>query len=197
MIRRGLIVCTANVCRSPVAARLLQRAIADRRDVDGRSWVITSAAIAPLIAPMDANTIRAAADVGVDLTEHRPRHLDPSVLATDGADLVLVMERSHLPQVVDVDPDAWSRTFTLKELARRAAMAAPASSREGFEPWRARLAAGRTAATMIKPSELDDIADPYGGPRRDHVVMVGELVNTVAALVEHGPWRLRGAVTAG
>jgi protein-tyrosine phosphatase len=189
MMRRGLVVCTANVCRSPVAARLLQRAIEDRQDVDGLSWMITSAAIAPPIAPMDANTISAAAEVGVDLSEHRPRQLDASVLATDGADLVLVMERAHLPHVVDVDPDAWLRTFTIKELARRAMMAAPASSEEGFEPWRARLGAGRTAAGMIKPSPLDDIADPYGAPRREHGAMVGELVNVVAVLVEHGPWR--------
>jgi protein-tyrosine phosphatase len=189
MIRHGIVVCTANVCRSPVAAALLERALAERRDVDGRSWAFTSAGISPLEAPLDPNTVAAAASAGLELADHRPRQLDTATLAADGADLVLVMARSHLPHVVDLDPEAWPRTFTLKELARRAASAAPSGRDEGFEQWRDRLAAGRLAADMIKPSELDDVADPYGGPWPEHVAMVSELVRVVSDLVEHGPWR--------
>jgi protein-tyrosine phosphatase len=188
MMRRALIVCTANVCRSPVAERLLRRAISDRPDVDGRAWSIASAGTSPLRSRVDRHTIAAAAAVGLDLGGHQPRPLDANVLATDGADLVLVMARSHLRDVFALDPEAWSRTFTLRELVRRAATVAPPTTDEGFEGWLRRVAAGRRAADLLAPSALDDIADPYGRPRREHVAMVAELTRQIDALVERGPW---------
>ena len=168
-MRRLLVVCTANVCRSAVAERMLARELAGRRDVDGHEWIVRSAGTADVQAPMDRNTIAAAEAIGLDITDHVARPLTRDILNTDGADLVLTMTREHLRYVVALDQSAWSRSFTLKDLARRAATVAPATAETGgFESWRSRLAERRTAADMLKPDPCDDIVDPYGGPRWEH-----------------------------
>lgn len=192
MVRRLLVVCTANVCRSAVAERMLTRELAGRHDVDGHEWVVRSAGTADLRAAMDRNTIAAAQAVGLDISDHASRHLTRDILATDGADLVLTMTREHLRHVVAMNPSAWPRTFTLKELARRSSMLAPPSAEDGgFPAWLARVGAGRRAADLMKPDPQDDIADPYGAPRREHDLMVGDLQrssrSTTAVMVGEGP----------
>jgi protein-tyrosine phosphatase len=180
MVRRLLVVCTANVCRSAVAERMLTRTFAGRRDVDGHEWVVRSAGASDVRAPMDHNTIAAAEAVGLDLREHAARWLTREILATDGADLVLTMTREHLRHVVALDPSVWPRTFTLKELARRARTVEPPSAGSGgFTAWRDRVAAGRRAADLMTPDPADDVADPYGAPRREHERMLAVLSDVV------------------
>jgi protein-tyrosine phosphatase len=187
MVRRLLVVCTANVCRSAVAERMLARALSGRVDVDGAEWVVRSAGTASVRAPMDRHTVAAAAAVGLTLDGHVARHLSSEIIATDGADLVLTMTREHLRTVVGLDPSAWPRTFTLKEFARRAsAIPQVGSDQGGFQAWRARLAEGRRAAGLMKPDPDDDVVDPYGEPRRSHDLMVETLsaeVGVIAARV--------------
>lgn len=189
MTRRVLLVCTANVCRSPTAERLLQRHMDGLVDVDGERWAVRSAGCAPTGAAMDRHTIAAADAFSIDLAGHTARTLDVETLATDGADLVLTMTRQHLRAVVGVDPKTWRRTFTLKELVRRAAAGSPATEVEGFEGWLRRMAAGRRAAELMMPDPDDDVADPYGRPRRQHDTMVSEVSALVDRLVRVGPWR--------
>ncbi|MBA3606135.1 MAG: hypothetical protein H0W46_09225 [Acidimicrobiia bacterium] len=55
------------------------------------------------MAALDRHTIAAAA-VGIALDGHVSRVLDPTILATDGANLVLTMTRAHLRDVIGVDP---------------------------------------------------------------------------------------------
>jgi protein-tyrosine phosphatase len=187
--RRLLVVCTANVCRSPVVADLLVREFAHAPDIDGETWVATSAGTGRYAAEMDERTIRAAAEVGLDIRAHRPRHLDRDMLATEGADLVVTLERAHLRDVVGLDPSAWPRSFTLKELARRAVSLEPPTADEGFAGWRRRVADGRSAAAMLDPDPADDVADPYGRPLARHVRMVAEVAAAVDQLIRWGPWR--------
>lgn len=185
--RTVLVVCTANVCRSPSAAGLLQRRLRELPALDG-PWTVTSAGTSSVRARMDAHTVGAAGQRGVDLTGHRARHLDAEILHRDGADLVVTMTRSHLRDVVGIDPDAWPRTFTLKELVRRATSMPPAGSGESMASWLARAAQGRRAADMMTPDPSDDIDDPYGAPRRAHDRMVAEVDDLLARLVRLGPW---------
>jgi protein-tyrosine phosphatase len=183
MVRHLLVVCTANVCRSAVAERMLARELAGRRDVDGHEWIVRSAGTADLRAPMDRNTIAAAAAIGLDLGDHRARHLTKEILATDGADLVLTMTREHLRHVVGMDPSAWPRTFTLKEFARRADAIRPAAVESGgVAEWLERVRADRRAADLMRPDPSDDIADPYGAPRREHDLMLTGVRGPVVVL---------------
>lgn len=187
-MHRLLVVCTANVCRSPVAAAFLRRELAPQPSTDDDCWVVTSAGTGQYTADVDRATIRAAADAGLDIKGHRPRVLDPNILADDGADLVLTLARSHLPAIVAVDPTAWPRTFTLKELARRATQAGEPDPGENFGAWRERMATGRLAREMLLPDPADDVADPYGLPRRHHDAMVAEVGAEIQRLVRSGPW---------
>ena len=188
MTRRALVVCTANVCRSPTVERLFRRGLEGVRDVDGETWTVTSAGTRRVDAQTDMNTVTAAAGIGIDLNGHLPRVLDREILTTDGADLVLVMTREHLRDVVVLDRDAWSRTFTLKELVRRAQGVEPPTAADGVTGWLRRLGEGRRAADMIVADPLDDLADPHGLPRPAHVAMIDETSALVDQLVRFGPW---------
>ena len=164
MTRRLLVVCTANVCRSPVAQRLLARRLEELQDFDGEPWAVRSAGTSNVRATADPNTAKAAAAVGIDVSAHTARHLDAAILREDGADLTLVMTRAHLRNVIGIDVGWWPRTFTLKELARRAGQHSPAAPGESFGSWLGRIAAGRRAGGMITPDPVDDLTDPYGLP---------------------------------
>jgi protein-tyrosine phosphatase len=183
-----LIVCTANVCRSPVAAALLQRALDATTAPGDPAWAVRSAGTSSIRVPLDANTVAAAAEAGLTVGDHVPRPVDRSIVARDGADLVLTMSRAHLREVVALDPASWPRSFTLKELVRRASEVAPAAAGEPLGAWLGRLAVGRRAAAMIKPDPDDDVEDPYGLPHRAHRAMVEELSGLVDVLVRRGPW---------
>lgn len=186
--RHALVVCTANLCRSPVGERLLARALADRRDIDGEYWTVSSAGTGQYSASLDPSTIAAADAVGIDIRDHESRFITAELLATDGADLIITMTRGHLRDVVATDPDTWPRTFTLKELARRTAAASPPYPPETFTAWRARIAAGRRASDLLRPDANDDVADPYGGPRGGHTTMIAELQVAIDTIVTRGPW---------
>ena len=189
MVRHLLVVCTANACRSPVAERLLARELAGRRDVDGEQWVVSSAGIARRTATIDPNTIRAADAIGLDLGGHVGRSLHRTMLSTEGADLVVTMTREQLRAVVALDAGAWDRTFTLKELARRAAGVGPVSVDDGgFAAWRRRLGAGRRAADLVRPDPDDDVADPYGDVLAAHQRMVAEVDVAISDFLRSAMW---------
>lgn len=144
---------------------------------------------AAVAAGDEPSTLSAAAAIGIDLSGHRSRCVDGRILATDGNDLVLVMTRAHLRAGIGMERRAWSRTFTLKEFARRAADVTPATPDEGFAGWRRRLADGRRAADMMTADPRDDLADPYGLALRRHVEMLSEVERLVDQVVRVGPWQ--------
>ena len=183
---RVLVVCTANVCRSPVAAALLERHLRRR----GMPAAVRSAGTRGGVRPVHPDTVAAADALAVDLRHHRSRPLEHRMLADEGADLVVGMTRGHLREVVALDADAWHRTFTLKELARRTTdMTIPAG---GVAEMIALAAAGRTAADLLGSAADDDLADPYGSPAHEHVAMVAE-VDRLTAMVAAALARAGGA----
>jgi len=84
-----LVVCTANQCRSPAAAALLQRHLPVQDP--NREWRILSAGVwAHENLPADARMCTVAAEWGLDLEGHRSRSVDQELLAA--SHLVLTME---------------------------------------------------------------------------------------------------------
>ena len=112
---RVLFVCTGNTCRSPLAAAALARALGERA---GQVEVTSAGTAAIDGAPASEGSRRAAARAGLDLTRHRSRHLDRSVL--DGVDLVLLMDPRDLQEVRALDPEAAGQTYGLADFARPA-----------------------------------------------------------------------------
>ncbi len=93
------VVCTGNSCRSPLAAALLNRALS------GLPVLVNSAGIAaPVGAPPPNFLILTAKEGGLDLTAHRAKQLDNSMV--EQADLILVMEGGQKRWLLSHMPDA-------------------------------------------------------------------------------------------
>jgi protein-tyrosine phosphatase len=111
---RILVVCTANVCRSPLAEIVLRRGLAGQHSefVDVTSAGTHADAGQPMCA-------QGAAHAGVDPDVHRSRLLSAVDLAD--ADLVLTADRSQRAAAARLDPSCRPRLFTLRQAAELAA----------------------------------------------------------------------------
>lgn len=159
---RLLVVCTANISRSPLAAAILARRLTDRRF----AVRVTSAGTRSTHLAVDELSVAAGSELGLDLAGHVPRKLTSDMIAEEGADLIVPMTREHLREIVLVDRKAWSRTFTLKELVRLAdkhAAAAPDA-----RTWIGALSSHRQPHDLLGDDDSDDIADTYGASMQAH-----------------------------
>lgn len=110
-----LVVCTGNICRSPIAEELLRRELV-RRFGAAAPDVSSAGTIAWDGNPATPETVIAARERGVEIQGHRARGLTRAMV--DEADLVLCMAAEHRRSVIDASPAAADRTFALKELVR-------------------------------------------------------------------------------
>lgn len=102
-----LVLCTGNICRSPMAAAVLRAALA--RDVQ-----VASAGIAALAgAPADPLAQTLLADRGLDLSTHVARQATREMLAA--SDVILVAETLHADWVLDRFPALRGRVFRLTQ----------------------------------------------------------------------------------
>ncbi|WP_344033505.1 hypothetical protein [Leucobacter iarius] len=160
------IVCTANVCRSPLAERLLAQKL--EAAFPGSFLVSSSGTRADGRIPLDPAVVRELSERGLQPPEGR-RPLGAQDLSK--ADLVLTMEQMHRGVVLDRWPQLLRRSFTLVEFARLESAAADGGRREG-ESFRERWASALVDLTQhrsIVPAgaQGNDVADPYGlGPER-------------------------------
>lgn len=113
MIRQVLLVCTGNICRSPLAEALLQRALAER-GLD--AIAVTSAGTGAWDgAPASEGAYLVALERGLDLSGHRARLLTRELV--ERSDLVLTMARHHRARVDELGAEG--RVFVLGEYAGR------------------------------------------------------------------------------
>lgn len=88
-----LVVCTANICRSPMAEGLLAHALSGQAG-PLRYLQVTSAGIAARPGEtVSANSVAALRKVGLDISTHRARALTQEML--DRALVVLCMTHAH------------------------------------------------------------------------------------------------------
>lgn len=99
-----LVVCTANICRSPAGQQFLRQRLA------GKDVVIDSAGTLALDGNLADSTIRQMmVERGhPEIESHRSRALMPSHLSQ--YDLVLCMERDHVERVQRLSPYASNKT---------------------------------------------------------------------------------------
>ncbi|MDU0366388.1 low molecular weight phosphatase family protein [Microbacterium sp. NPDC089180] len=161
-----LSVCTGNICRSPVAELLIASELESLSTVK-----VSSAGTGALVGsgiPDQAQQL--AATAGLDPSGHVARQYDMAMLRE--ADLIVAMAREHRRIVVETFPGAMRRSFTLRELARIAAIAEPslpdavrgAGASSADEGMRAAVALASTLrGTVPPPASPDefDIVDPY------------------------------------
>ena len=115
--------------------------LADRLASAGIGASVTSAGMLGPGVAAPSEAVGALATYGLDISGHRSRHLEAADV--ESADLVVGMARSHVRDAVVLVPTAWPRTFTLKELVRRADEAGPRPAGEGLAKWLARVGEGR------------------------------------------------------
>ena len=134
-------------------------------------------------APASGGSVRMMAARGLDLTQHVSRTV--SVAELRRADLILAMARRHLRFAVGLAPEVFSRTFTVKELARRGTAIGPRRHGQSLPDWLATAHDGRTTASLLGDDRADDVADPIGKPDPEYAVTALELeslLDTVVAL---------------
>jgi protein-tyrosine phosphatase len=160
-----LVVCTGNICRSPMAEGIL-RTLLRGRGVGGVD--VSSAGVAGWDGSgATPEAVQAMAQNGIDISEHVARRLDPAMVKRAG--LVLGMAEEHSEAAVFMDPTASDRTFTLKELVKlldHSPEAAADTMSNEDAPRRLRgamerAASARAAGRVQLPAD-QDVADPLG-----------------------------------
>jgi len=114
-----LTVCTANICRSPMAAALLQHALAGQPE-PLRSFKVVSAGVAARGGDaVSENSVIALKKVGLDISGHRSRPLTHELL--DEAVLVLCMTEAHRAMIQLTFEPAPKHLFLFREFMPREA----------------------------------------------------------------------------
>ena len=89
-----LTICTGNVCRSPMAEKLLQHALAAQAAPLNQLEVVSAGVAAGYGDPASANSVAALKKVQLDLGRHKSQPVTQNLI--DQAFLILGMTQSHL-----------------------------------------------------------------------------------------------------
>lgn len=192
-----LIVCTGNVCRSPIAEGMLRARLATA----GVVAEVASAGTRALVGhPMTPEAAGQLAAYGGTPWSHQARQLTAEMV--ENADLILTATRDHRGEVVSTIPAASRNTFTLQQFARISASegglvrgnlgpddddAPPMGSsslRQGLQSYVAAIAASRGYVPPPARSVDDDIEDPYRQSKqvyRRSARAIDEAVATIVA----------------
>lgn len=177
-----VVVCTGNICRSPLAEQLLRV----RFEAAGLPVLVHSAGTMALVGhdmtPEIAAISRALGGHGVG---HSARQLTESLVA--GADLVLTATRQHRKEVVSLHPRSVRCAYTITQFARLIdALGLDADGRPaGLAALLDEVAATRGFAVPHATPEIDDIVDPY---RREQEVYdeAGRTIDAAVATIVAG-----------
>ena len=156
---RVLTVCTGNICRSPAVERLLTARLGPDSGVvvvsAGTQAVVGHAVSRPMIPLMEGAGATAARFAARQLTAVDVRD----------ADLIVALTRKHRSAIVEMQPAAVRRAFTLLELARLAGTVDPAALPDGSPAERLAalvpLAAAERGRHHSHHAAEDDVIDPY------------------------------------
>lgn len=111
-----LLVCTGNLCRSPMAVGLWREKL--RREGMGDKYQVRSAGIwAAEGLPAAAYAIQVMAERGIDISHHRGHNL--TLEDVEEADLILTMTKSHKEIITNQYPQAAGKTYLLSEMVGR------------------------------------------------------------------------------
>ena len=174
---RLLVVCTGNICRSPVVTARLSSGLGPDSGV-----AVSSAGLQARVGePIDPGTAAAA---GLEPTGSTARQLTAQ-LARD-SDLVLVMTAAQRAGVVTLAPGTVRRTYTLRQFTDLAELVAGDPAVTAADGAAERLAALVRAVPRARSRRVageDDVEDPYRRSPEVHAAVVAQLDRSVGRLL--------------
>lgn len=176
-----LVICTGNICRSPIAEGLLRDAL--HRRFGERAPDVSSAGTSGLEGSgAMPESVQAVAELGIDIGGHVARRLTPAM--ADRSDLLLCMSSEHRDKLA-ARSDRDDRAFTLKELVRLLETLPAAAPDQGPDIVSERIAAANSARRRgaVPLSRDDDVADPLGQPLEAYRAIAWELETWIERLV--------------
>lgn len=144
-------MCTANICRSAYAELMTRHVLGTDTAVEVGSAGTHGYLDHPVDPPM-AEQLRAR---GVDPDGFRSRRLTARLVAE--ADLVLTAEVVHRQRVLEDQPEAFRRVFTIGQLARALDLAGVVAD----PPTRGPDLLRELGPSVRPPATADDVHDPY------------------------------------
>jgi protein arginine phosphatase len=106
-----LFVCTANICRSPMAVGLFKHMIEGGSDI----WRVESAGVYARVGwPAAEYTLQVLERRGIDLSEHRSRLITVDI--AENFRLILTMEKNHKEAIQAAFPKLSGRIKLLTEI---------------------------------------------------------------------------------
>jgi low molecular weight protein-tyrosine phosphatase len=100
---RVLFVCLGNICRSPIAERVAERAAADA-GITGVEFSSAGTISEEYHDPMDQRAVAVLKEHGYRFADHKARRI--TEVQIESADLVVAMEDTHLRRVLELAPDS-------------------------------------------------------------------------------------------
>lgn len=181
LVAQVVVVCHANIARSPLAMVMLESQARARRGADADVWVRSAGVYARDGWPAAEDSRSQARERGLDLDAHRSARLGRVDVAA--SDVVLTMTESQRDDAVRLHPPATGWTFTLPELARLAGHVdaddlGGLATRERVREAVRRAAAARSR--VPRPAGPEDVEDPYGGPGEGYVRMAAIVADHLA-----------------
>jgi protein-tyrosine phosphatase len=192
-----LTVCTGNICRSPVAERLLQAGL---DQVFPGGFEVSSAGTRAMVGdpmqPLSGDIVRT---FGGNPDGFVSRQLTGKILRS--VDLVLTMTSGHRGEVLQLDASLLKRTFTIREFARmldvldgraggqpvpvETAGGDPLSANTAF--WRGLPARAASVRHLSLPADSaeNDIIDPYRRGPEVYRQMEDELAPAIISVLRH------------
>jgi protein-tyrosine phosphatase len=183
---RVLMVCTGNICRSPVAARMLTVGLATRLpSTEAIRVKVSSAGTSAVVgAPIDRLAEHTLTARGVPVAPHKGRQLDEADLIN--SDLILAMTPSHARQCIRLNPECAPRVHTLRGagLLLLGQRAAGPSALDVVARGRAVVNHLASQKAAIPVSADLEVADPVGLPLEAFERTATVIVTALAPLVE-------------
>jgi protein-tyrosine phosphatase len=158
-----LFVCTANVCRSPMAEYVMRHELARCADPAVAAWRVVSAGVdAKVGAPIHPLAAQALSMIGVEVGESLAQQVTPNLI--ERSRLVLTATRWHRSIVVQESPGAVRRAFTVRQFARMCVAGARLDEVAPAHDLDSLLEVAMKGRTSLQPTTYDDgIGDPIGG----------------------------------
>ena len=167
-----LMVCTGNLCRSPMAEAVFRGAV-ERRGCD-----VTVSSVGTWAYdgnPATAEAVEVVRSRGMDLSAHRSRALAREAL--EQADVIVAMTSVHRREILDIDPSVDRKVVLMKELVEMALEGElPATSERRLE----RL----LGAKRPECRRALDLDDPIGKPVGAYERTVAQIELGVEVLVD-------------